>query len=220
MLSKPQISNKTAKLAENHRRKLFGDKPITNSVEIFLQPKLNQAELEEKRKFLNEKQIEGCSFRPKTLDYNIGSKQPEESAGNKNETLYMSKQKGWFKDKEFKSTQDLEFEKHREQCTFKPSINDPSNLQTLQEGNVEQIRGVNKTMERLAKARQNQLEKKLMTERGMPSQLMASIGKQEQSFNFSTNHSRFKTAFGKDGAQVSNKRSRQTGFADSQKIDT
>ena len=89
----------------------------------------------------------------------------------------MTKQKGWFKDKEFKSTYDLEFEKHKEECTFKPSINDPSNLQVLQDGNVEQIRGVNKTMERLAKARQNQLEKKLMTERGMPSQLMASIGK-------------------------------------------
>ena len=104
LLAKPQISNKSQKLAENHRRKVFGDKPITNSVEIFLQPKHNQSELDEKKRFLKEKQLEGCSFRPKTLDYDQGARTNQESAGNKNETLYMSKPKGWFKDKEFKST--------------------------------------------------------------------------------------------------------------------
>ena len=126
--TKPQISDKTSKLAENKRKKLLGDKPVTSQIEIFLLPKHNEAELEEKRKMLHERQVDGCTFKPKTLDYNSGTKQPEESAGNKNETLYATKPKGWFKDKEFKTTYDLEFEKSKDDCTFRPSINDPSNL--------------------------------------------------------------------------------------------
>ena len=94
-------------------------------------PKHNEAELEEKRKMLNERQFDGCTFRPQTINYNVGNKLPEESAGNKNETLYMTKSKGWFKDKELKTTHDLEFERHQLECTFKPTINDPSNLQVL-----------------------------------------------------------------------------------------
>lgn len=142
-------------MADNKRKKLMGDKPITSQIEIFLLPKHNEAYLEEKRQEQHEKHIDGCTFRPKTLDYASTANRTEETAGHKNETLYMSKPKGWFKDKEFKSTYDLEFESSKDHCTFRPSINDPSNLQALQEGNVEQIRGVNKTMERLAKARQN-----------------------------------------------------------------
>jgi hypothetical protein len=44
------ISDKTSRLAENKRKKLLGDRPATNQVEIFLLPKHNEAELEEKRR--------------------------------------------------------------------------------------------------------------------------------------------------------------------------
>ena len=80
------ISDKTSKLAENKRKKLLGDREVTNQVEIFLLPKHNEAELEERRKLQEERQVEGCTFRPKTLDYHTTAQ--HESAGNKNETLY------------------------------------------------------------------------------------------------------------------------------------
>lgn len=41
-----------------------------------------------------------------------------------------------------------------------------------------------------------------MTERGVPSQLMAKLGKPEPIMSFGTNKSKFKSAFGIDGSQI------------------
>jgi hypothetical protein len=79
------------------------------------------------------------------------------------------KPKGWFKDKEYKTNDHVDFEKSKEECTFKPSINDAASLQALAGDQVESIRGVDKVKERQVKAREQALQKKLMTERGVPS---------------------------------------------------
>jgi hypothetical protein len=50
--AKPQISDKSAKLAEKKRKKLLGDRENVSLVEILLIPKHNNKELEEKRKHL------------------------------------------------------------------------------------------------------------------------------------------------------------------------
>jgi len=60
-------------------------------------------------------------------------------------------------------------------------------------------------MDRMTKAREQQLEKKLMTERGVPSQLREKIGKPEPSMNFGSNTNKFKSGFGKDGSQFNPK---------------
>jgi hypothetical protein len=60
---------------------------------------------------------------------------------------------------------------------------------------------MDKVMDRMQKARQQQLEKKMMLERGMPAQLQAQIGKPEPSMNFGSNTNKFKSGFGKDGSQ-------------------
>jgi hypothetical protein len=57
-----------------------------------------------------------------------------------------------------------------------------------------------------------------MTERGVPAQLMAKIGKPEPIMNFSTNKSKFKSAFGVDGSQILPKK-KERNFQDSQSID-
>jgi len=49
---KPQISEKSAKLAEAKRKKLLGDRENVSLVEILLIPKHNEADLESKRKQL------------------------------------------------------------------------------------------------------------------------------------------------------------------------
>jgi len=47
---------------------------------------------------------------------------------------------------------------------------------------------------------------------------MAQIGKPEPVMNFSTNKSKFKSAFGQDGSQIVPKK-KQRNFVDSQSID-
>jgi hypothetical protein len=68
-----------------------------------------------------------------------------------------------------KTQDDYEFEKAQQECTFVPKINEGINYGG--EDSATQIRGVDKQMERLQRARQEQFQKKMMTERGMPAQL-------------------------------------------------
>lgn len=204
MTTKPYISNKSAQLAENKRRKMLGERAHNaNLVEILLIPKHNEAYLEEQRKALHDKEVDGCTFAPKTIDYSSTSGQQRETHGDRCLDLYSSKPKGWFKDKETKTMADFEFEKGQEDCLFRPKINDPSTLEALNEdANVDQIRGVDKVMDRMVKARQTQMEKKIMTERGTPAQIIANLGQPEKTMNFASNTNKFKSAFGVDGSQI------------------
>lgn len=45
-----------------------------------------------------------------------------------------------------------------------------------------------------------------MTERGIPSQIIAAFGKPEPVMAFGGNKDKFKSGFGKDGSQIQNKR--------------
>jgi len=62
------------------------------------------------------------------------------------------------------------------------------------------------------KGREQALQKKMVTERGNPAQLMQSIGKPEPVWNFYSDKSKFKSAFGTEGSQINPKR---RNFADS-----
>ena len=73
-------------------------------------------------------------------------------------------------------------------------------MQNLGDQNVDAIRGVDNTMDRMQKARQMQLERRLMTERGMPAQMLAQLGRPDQTMNFGSSNNKFKTAFGSDGS--------------------
>ena len=48
---------------------MLGDRASANLVEILLIPKHNEAYLEEKRKQIYDKEVEGCTFAPKTIDF-------------------------------------------------------------------------------------------------------------------------------------------------------
>lgn len=65
---------------------------------------------------------------------------------------------------------------------------------------MDNIRGVDKVVDRFLKGREQALQKKLMTERGLPAQLMERIGKPEPTMNFYSDKSKFKSAFGVDGS--------------------
>lgn len=118
MQSKPQISMKTTKMAENARKKMMGDKKNVNLVEILLHPSKGKDEwIETQKKHIENKEVEGCTFRPQTLDYHTqGARQA--THGDKCLDLFSSRPKGWFVEKQVKTTDEQEYEKFKEECTF------------------------------------------------------------------------------------------------------
>ena len=164
-------------MAENKRKKLLGDNAGDNVslVQILLIPKHNEEYMESKRKELKDREVDGCTFKPQTLDYQTSAQ--KQTSGDKCLDLNSLKPSGWIKDKVYKTSVDYEFERNKEDCTFKPQINDAQTVQeALHNENVQQIRGVDKVVDRMQKARQQLVEKKLITERGMPNQLKAALG--------------------------------------------
>lgn len=178
---KPEISEKTSKLADKKRTKLLGgiDVSQVKQVDIFLIPKLNQAKIDAKKKQLDEREMKDCTFAPQTLDYKGTAQRPiinNVTHGDRCKDLYSTKHKGWFKEKSEKTMEDYEVERSKDEMNFKPLINDPEVVKQKFEKNfekrkVDSIKGIDKVRDRMERARQQQLEKKLMTERGMPAQL-------------------------------------------------
>ena len=93
--------------------------------------------------------------------------------GDKCIDLYSMKPKGWFVEKSQKTQEDYEFERSLQDLTFYPQINNPEHVEKLKQNlntpKVDTIRGMDKVRDRMEKARQQQVEKKLMLERGIPS---------------------------------------------------
>ena len=118
------------------------------------------------------------------------------------------KPKNWNKETLNKTSNDYEFEKSKDECTFSPKINKEMSTEEIHT-NVNAVKGMDKVMERMRKARESLLEKKLMTERGMPATLRASIGKPEPVMSFGSNTDKHKSAFGTDGSQINPKAKKQ-----------
>ncbi|TNV85929.1 hypothetical protein FGO68_gene4527 [Halteria grandinella] len=221
---KPEISDKTSRLADKKRTKLLGgvDPSQVTKVDIFLIPKVDQSKIEAKKKELQDREVKDCTFNPVTNNYkNNASKVTH---GDRCIDLYSTKQKGWFAGRTEKTMEDYEFERSKEDLKFKPEINNPEQVQRLVTKNfdakkVDGIRGMDKVRDRMEKARQQQLEKKLMTERGMPSQLQAQVGKLAPQLTFQPQTSKFKSAF-ETREDKRNFKDSQISFHDSQLIES
>jgi hypothetical protein len=211
------VSEKSAKLAENKRKKLLGDRQGASLVEILLIPKHNESKLDEQRKQQKDKEVEGCTFTPQTLKYQ-GSAQ-QQTSGDRCLDLYMSKPNGWVKEKGLKTRDDHDYERHKDELTFKPQIKGDAYHQDINvDANVDQIRHVDKFKDRMEKAREQQRLKKAMTERGVPTKDNAYLNSPDLGMNFSSNSSKFKTAFGgMDGSQINHPK-RKRNYGDSQKL--
>lgn len=68
---KPEISEKTTKLAEKKRTKMLGgvDPSQVKKVDIFLIPKLDQSKIDAKKKELSDREVKDCTFAPVTNSY-------------------------------------------------------------------------------------------------------------------------------------------------------
>ena len=118
---KPDISKKTSILAEKKRQKLLGgvDTSQVTKVDIFLIPKLDQAKIEAKKKQLEDKEFAQCTFAPKTLNYS-GNDGGKVSHGDRCIDLYSTKNRGWFRERGEKTQEDYEFERSKQDLSFKP----------------------------------------------------------------------------------------------------
>ncbi len=67
---------------------------------------------------------------------------------------------------------------------------------------MNQVKGMDKVMERMMKAKQLQHERRMMTERGEPGQMQAKIGKPDPVMAFGRNTDKFKSGFGHEGSQI------------------
>jgi hypothetical protein len=99
-----------------------------------------------------------------------------------------------------KSRDDIEFEKYEADLKFAPAIN--KGVKESEIENVHAVKGMDKVMERMNKARMTQMEKKMVTERGMPSQLFEKVTKGERTMKFGNNTDKFKSGFGKNGSTI------------------
>ena len=173
---KPHISEKTAQLAQKKRQELLGGADV-KQVDIFLMPKVDPAKLEAKKKELKDKEQEGCTFSPVTINYK-GSDQ-KVTHGDRGKDLYSKKPVGWFKDRGSKTEADYEFERAEKELTFSPQIIPDDKLRQVSRqlavSKAHTIKGLDKVRDRMERARQQQFEKKVMTERGMPSQISQAL---------------------------------------------
>jgi hypothetical protein len=120
--------------------------------------------------------------------------------------LYSKVKKRQYADKKTLPTDEYEIRKAPEEYKFAPNINQGVNTK-IRDAN--EIPGYDKVRERLERARQEKLQKEMMTGRGIPSQMKAKIEKQIPDTGFQMTHkpSKFGTSFGVEGSQLLPKKS-------------
>ncbi len=101
--TKPQISKKTAQIANQKRQKLVGEGKEINLIEILLHPGKRQERIQALEETKNENELKECSFKPKTLKYK-GSAMMKETSGDKCIDLFSKVGQGSIRDKHTKTS--------------------------------------------------------------------------------------------------------------------
>lgn len=157
----PSISNRTKVIAERKRKKL-GIVESGDIVEKLLDPNANrpkQERLERLRKTLRDKENKEMTFKPKIINVKLET-QSKVQTGNKNLDLYnMALNKPLKNDI---PTDEVEFQKSRKECKFKPDTYKPAPKPSH---NAPTIKGMDKLLSRLQKGREEHEFKRAMTER-------------------------------------------------------
>jgi len=127
---KPNINQKSEIIYEKYKEKMNTLKeenkeenqnnPHMDYIErLFLQKKKQQAEQEKLREENLKKEMEACTFKPKTN--NLSSITKATGANRFNELFHKGSEKE--KNRKNKTKEEIELEKYGSECTFKPNIN-------------------------------------------------------------------------------------------------
>lgn len=147
---------------------MFNNLNGVDVVEILLHPNNtqgNQNRMNRVKKDMDDRDGKELTLRPKTLSKkNFELLQNNQSmTGDHNQDLYY---KSMQHEKRNKESEEYWYERAQNECTFQPKINKkPISVDLTAPGDVSQIRGIDKQMARLKKAREDAEFKKRMTER-------------------------------------------------------
>ena len=134
---KPNINQKSEIIYEKYKEKMNTLKeenkeenqnnPHMDYIErLFLQKKKHQAEQEKLREENLKKEMEACTFKPKTN--NLSSITKATGANRFNELFHKGSEKE--KNRKNKTKEEIELEKYGSECTFKPNINNEAKEKT------------------------------------------------------------------------------------------
>ncbi len=177
----PQINEQTETYARKYRERIAeqneGEKITV--LDILTAQTNKEQWIEETKKDLEEREKKNCTFRPKTNKYK-GNRRPmqnpddsgasestyeNQATGDKCEDLYqlsIIKQKK----KLDKTTEEIEFEKAKQELTFQPNLSKKKGKTQQQQRHKINQRSVMDNIERMRRAREERERKKAMTERG------------------------------------------------------
>jgi len=197
----PSINEVSRNIAQNYREKILEgtadliqqnkvippkDGKITHVDLLILSKKVVQEKIEKKAEQIKEKEVEGCTFKPVTIDYVAEGKtdshlesstehprkanaMPPNSLGkNRAFELYsLAKPRTMKKDKD---RNEIEYEKYCDECTFQPNITSTRNSKVHTKPPTEfYAKGVDRTIDRLRSARAEREHQLMLMERGFSS---------------------------------------------------
>ena len=173
------MTQASAQYAEAYRSKLSveGEVPLT-AIDILTQPSNKEEWRRKAKEILETEEMKDCTFKPKTIGGGVKETRVInlldqnqvilKSSGDKCEDLYKHARIQQTQEKVEKSTVDYEYERQQDQCTFKPQLQKKVQQKALPKGSS---RGADAYMERMKKAREEKEQKRLILERGIPSQM-------------------------------------------------
>ncbi len=178
MTFQPEISEQTENYAQRYRQRIadaYEGKQVT--VLDILTAETNKAQwIEETKKELEEEERKNCTFKPKTNNY-VPRHNPDESNAESQTTYGLREGTGdkcfdlyqlsllKRKQKEDKSSEEVEFEKNKNELTFQPNLQKKKPKTANKRHKVNQ-RSVMDNIERMRRAREEREFKRAMTERG------------------------------------------------------
>ncbi|CAD8112021.1 unnamed protein product [Paramecium sonneborni] len=178
---KPQILAQSKQLASQFREKLLEETAtlidnqlikvnipengqISHADLLVLQKKAVEYHKEQKKQEIMQQELDKCPFKPQLLNsQNNEERKSQQKKQDKHLQLYsLAKPQTQKRDR---TTEEIEYEKQLEECTFQPDLQTKTNQQQKQDSHYVN-KDVDKTVQRMKQARQRREEVQGMLERG------------------------------------------------------
>ncbi|CAD8185245.1 unnamed protein product [Paramecium octaurelia] len=229
---KPQILPQSKQLANQYREKLLEETAtlidnqlikvnipengqITHADLLVIQKKAVEYHKEQKKQEILQQQLEKCPFKPQLLNNNEERKSYSKKQDKHLQLYALAKPANQKRDR---TTEEIEYEKQLEECTFQPGLQTKTSQQQKQDNHYVN-KDVDKTVQRMKQARQRREEVQGMLERGYKSNKGTQNQQQQVQANSQKKDSRSESQNQiKQASQSSRQKSMQS--QDSQQMNT
>ncbi|CAD8110640.1 unnamed protein product [Paramecium primaurelia] len=183
---KPQILAQSKQLANQYREKLLEETAnlidnqlikvnipengqITHADLLVLQKKAVEYHKEQKKQEILQQQLDKCPFKPQLLN-NQNNDERKSTSKKQEKYLQLYSLAKPSTQKRDRTTEEIEYEKQLEECTFQPGLQTKNNQSIQQKQDNHYVnKDVDKTVQRMKQARQRREEVQGMLERGYKS---------------------------------------------------